>query len=80
MSIYDDFCTECGRHFDCCVCHLADDSQREVPGCVHKGWTIEYKPKPGRPGCIDWDATHPDHEQMYNGKSINDLMDQIDAL
>jgi hypothetical protein len=51
-----------------------------VSGCVHKRWLIEYIPKPGRPGLIDWDATHPDEETCFNGKSPADLQDQIDAF
>lgn len=26
MSLSDDFCTGCGRHIDCCVCHMADNN------------------------------------------------------
>ena len=55
------------------------------PKCVkpltqeYRGWTFEYIPKPGRPGIVDWDATHPDEEVMLNGKSIDDLRNQIDS-
>jgi hypothetical protein len=41
---------------------------------------MEYNPKPGKPGLIDWDAIHPDEERMFNGKSIEDLKDQIDSF
>ena len=47
---------------------------------IYKGWILEYVPKPGRAGLVDWDATHPDVEEMLNGKSVEDLKLQIDEL
>ncbi len=83
----NDTCPCFGRDIIGCFEELAEapenqtpQGQAGLPGYVHKGWTIEYMPKPGKPGIVDWDATHPDEEVMLNGKSINNLMDQIDAL
>jgi len=47
---------------------------------TYKGWTIEYEPKPGRPGLVDWQAFHPDAEEMLAGKDVDELKREIDEI
>ena len=63
------------------VCNeLSKIDLKKEPTISYKGWTISYSPKPGRPGIVDWDATHGDKEIMLNGKSVEHIKEQINEL